>query len=81
MVPLQTPLSRFQVIINDNLCISHEYKQFRFPKQKNHRRVKKYRKNKKNWKKVEFHEAIQIMDKLIVSSKVYKQIEKIISKP
>lgn len=69
-------LSGFKVAVNDIACVQKKWVQYRFPKQKSHRRVKKWFKNKKNWRDEETHNGLQVGDCIYVSSKMYNELKK-----
>lgn len=65
-----------RVEINDRLCIDIGWVQYRFPKRKSWRVVKKWRKNRNNFRLEERHRAIQVGDVLYVSSLGYEALKK-----
>ncbi len=66
------PLGGMLVHVNDMACINHEWKQYRFPKQKSRRRVKKWAKNRNNYRMEEVHRAFEMQGKLFVSTKIFE---------
>lgn len=71
---LQSP--GIPVIVNDFICISHELKQYKFPKSKKKRIRKKWAKQNKYFKIQEIHKLIKIQGKIIVSTKIFEQLKK-----
>ena len=69
------PIGGITVHVNDMACITYEWKQYRFPKQKSHRRVKKWAKNRKNYRMEEKHRAFEMQGKLFVSTKIFEQLK------
>lgn len=67
--------SSFRLEVNDNICVSKEWKQYKFPKQKSNRRRKKWRKNPKNFKLIEVHTSYNDGVFLYVSSLIYNRLK------
>lgn len=65
-----------KVVANDFICVSHELKQYRFPRQKSHRRQKKWRKNRNNWRPTRVEHAYRVNDRLLVSRRLLDEIKK-----
>lgn len=65
------PTSGIQLIEDKNLSPIVEFIQFRFPKSKKKRIIKKWLKRKENFKRKETERFLKFDDKIIVSSKVY----------
>lgn len=63
------------VYVNNELCINKEWVQFRFPKRKSKRVVKKWRKNQKNYKMLVTEKAVKIDRKLYVCQATYDAIK------
>ena len=68
-------LGGIPVHVNDMYCITHKWKQYRHPKQKSHRRVKKWAKNRKHYRMEEQHRAFDMQGKLFVSTKIFEQLK------
>ena len=67
-----------QLVINDATCVKKEKIQFRFPKSKKKRIRKKWAKRDTNFKTIEKHVCYKIPnDVLVISSKIYNELEKI----
>lgn len=73
MHPGILPIRGITVKVNDTLCVYKEYRQFRFPRQKSHRRRKKWRKDRRNWRIEEQHSMYKYGDTVLVSSHIYEQ--------
>ena len=65
------------VIVDDKLCIKYSRKQVRFPKRKNRRICKRWKRNQKNYKTVTVHSIIKTPYGIIVSNKTLKELERI----
>ena len=65
----------FDVAINDNVCITKEWAQLRFPKSKRKRIRKKWRKARKNWGWKEKHTAFAVGRRLYISSQMARLLE------
>ena len=71
------PFDGMQVVVNDLVCVTNEWKQYRFPKSKKKRIRKKWAKKAFNYKVLELHKAIQFDGKLYVSKKTFEQLKAI----
>ncbi len=65
-----------KVVINDQICIEHIQKQFRYPKSKKIRIKNKWKKQKRNFREIEKHRMFKINDILMISSKVMEALKK-----
>jgi len=65
----------YQIKINDMACITWEFKQYRFPKQKSHRRTKKWAKNKRNFRSERVHQVVLMGNVIFVSSKMFEDLK------
>ena len=74
MLP-SVPLGGLSIHISDTACISDVWKQYRFPKHKSHRKVKKWAKNRKNYHMEQEHRAFAMQGKLFVSTKIFEQLK------
>ena len=63
------------VIVNDTACISEEMRQFRFPKSKKKRIVKKWGKRPENLKLTKVDRIIKVEGRLIMSEKTFNRIK------
>lgn len=70
-----------EVIVSNYMCITQEFKQYRFPVSKKKRiRNKWTRKKSRNWRLTEVHRAIIVGNKMFVSQKIYDEMLKSIPK-
>jgi hypothetical protein len=61
----------YDVIPNDLICVSFEFKQIRFPKSKKVRIRKKWMKNPLNYKYNELRKVVVVRDKIFMPTKEY----------
>ena len=64
----------FNIVVNDNLCITTEWEQVRFPKTKKKRIRKKWSKKNSNFGIVKIHRIIQFGDKIMVSKRDFETL-------
>ena len=67
----QTVMFGFNIVVSDTLCINYVRAQFRKPKTKKKRILKKWESREKNFKIIEVHKKVQIGKTLFVSQKTY----------
>lgn len=66
----------FHFFVRDWICISHEWKQYRFPKSKKKRIRNKWRKRNNNFRNEEVHKAPIMGNDCFVSQKIYDELVK-----
>ncbi len=66
-----------KVISNDLVCVFRKLTQYRFPKSKKSRIRKKWKKQNKNHRVQDHERIIKIDNTIIVSTRVYKQLQEL----
>lgn len=69
----------YKVVICDFMCVENVRIQFKFPKSKKKRIVKKFSKNPDNYKIIVKHSVFKLGETLYVSTKMSEQLKSILT--
>ena len=75
-VKLATPLGHTRIFVDDNVCVAKKRIQFRLPRRKNKRIVSRWARNQRNWKYVVEERFYKTPFGIIVSKRMFSEIQK-----